>query len=282
MVKNTTFATDFSSPPGRAFQTGQPVSIRNFAENPELKLSRPLADHGDIALSNVPIILEGVIGLIGSALRRERVERSRKDAVAATALEAEKRTLLLSEMHHRVRNNFQIILAMMAMNQKRLPTDEARPIMSQVAEKIAAIALARDQPSPKQEGHVVNLPNCLRALTGSIQNTVEGLAMDVEGDELELSIEQSVPLGLIVNELVTNSIKHAYDGAGGSVRVELNAGVAPGEAALTVADSGKGFRQDARPGTGTQLLDALVAQINGRLDRESSAEGTTTQVLFPI
>ena len=105
----------------------------------------------------------------------------------------------------------------------------------------------------------------------------------MQADELEISIERAVPLGLILNEIATNSIKHAFgsDG-GGRITVKLVAGVGYGEARLSVADNGRGIKQHNPTGTGLKLIGALARQIGGTVDQESSNQGTRTWLTFPV
>ena len=119
--------------------------------------------------------------------------------------------------------------------------------------------MAHDQLTPREEGQIVNLSDYLRALCLSIKQQAEGIEVDVQADELELSIDRAVPLGLILNEIATNSIKHAFgpDG-GGRISVKLMAGVGYGEARLSVADNGRGVKKDNPKGTGLKLVAALA------------------------
>ena len=98
-----------------------------------------------------------------------------------------------------------------------------------------------------------------------------------------MSIDRAVPLGLILNEIATNSIKHAFgpDG-GGRISVKLVAGVGYGEARLSVADNGRGVKEPNPKGTGLKLVAALARQIGGTIDQDSSSEGTTTCLTFPV
>src|SRR3954454_24589019 len=134
----------------------------------------------------------------------------------------------------------------------------------------------------ERRGSPVNLSDYLRALCLSIKQQAEGIEVDVQADELELSIDRAVPLGLILNEIATNSIKHAFgpDG-GGRISVKLVAGVGYGEGRLSVADNGRGVKKDNPKGTGLKLVAALARQIGGTIDQDSSNEGTTTCLTFP-
>jgi two-component system, sensor histidine kinase PdtaS len=97
------------------------------------------------------------------------------------------------------------------------------------------------------------------------------------------AIDRAVPLGLILNEIATNSIKHAFGPEGGGrITVKPVAGVGYGEARLSVADNGRGVKKDNPKGTGLKLVAALARQIGGTIDQDSSNEGTTTCLTFPV
>ena len=99
---------------------------------------------------------------------------------------------------------------------------------------------------------------------------------------MELSIDRAVPLGLILNEAATNSLKHAFGpDAGGKISVKLVAGVGYGEGRLTVSDNGRGITAPNPKGSGLKLIAALARQI-GRVDQDSSDRGTTTSLIFPV
>ena len=149
--------------------------------------------------------------LIGAFLQGQagRTWRGRENSAAA-AMEAQNCDVLLREMQHRVKNNFQIILASIAIQKRRYSAGDADRALDHIASRINAIPLAHDQLAPREEGQIVKLSNYLRALCLSIKQQAEGIEVEVQADELELSIERAVPLGLILNEIATNSIKHAF------------------------------------------------------------------------
>ena len=95
-----------------------------------------------------------------------------------------------------------------------------------------------------------------------------------------MPLRVAVRLGLIVNELVTNALKHAFGGEGGRISISFAPGLAEG--ALTVADNGRGL-QPMRPGSlGTGLIESLTRQIGGRLAVDSGGTGTVATVHFPL
>jgi two-component system, sensor histidine kinase PdtaS len=129
---------------------------------------------------------------------------------------------------------------------------------------------------------VVNLGVYLQALCATIEHQLEGITIHVEADDIDLLIDRAVPLGLVVNEAVTNSAKHAFDGSTGTVLVRLISGVGRGEARLSISDNGKGIDPSQRAGSGSRLIKSLAAQIGGQVEQESSKQGTTTTLQFPV
>src|SRR4030095_12262884 len=107
------------------------------------------------------------------------------------------------------------------------------------ASRINAISLAHDQLAPRHEGQTVRLSPYIRALCSAIRQQVEEVEIDVECDELELSIDRALPVGLILNETAMNSIKHTFGSEGGKTRVRVVGGIGFGEARLTVSDNGR-------------------------------------------
>ena len=116
-----------------------------------------------------------------------------------------------------------------------------------------------------------------------IKQQAEGVDIDVQADEMELAIDRAVPLGLILNEAATNSLKHAFGpDAGGRISVKLVAGVGYGEGRLTVSDNGRGITGSSPTGSGLKLIAALARQIGGRVEQDSSDRGTSTSLIFPV
>jgi hypothetical protein len=97
-------------------------------------------------------------------------------------------------MQHRVKNNFQIILASIAIQKRRNSASDAHRALDHIASRINAISLVHDQLAPREEGQIVNLSDYLRALCLSIKKQAEEIEVDVQADELELSIDRAVPL----------------------------------------------------------------------------------------
>lgn len=309
VVRSATLSADLRSPPGRSFRTAEPVTIMDFTNENDFVLSDFLKEHGIVSLANTPVLIDGaawgvlevdstaprdfsqdttefltavgaMIGIFVRHLTAEPNEAVR--LAAAAAAEAQNRDVRLREMQHRVKNNFQLVLSSIAIQKRRYSGAEVQRALDHVASRINAISLAHDQLAPRHDGQVVKLSDYLRVLCQSIRQQTDGVELDVEADDLELAIDRAVPLGLILNEVATNSIKHAFGEDGGRISVRLVAGVGYGEGRLTVADNGRGFETPHQGGSGLKLIQSLARQIGGSLVQESSDEGTKTSLTFPI
>jgi two-component sensor histidine kinase len=308
VVRSATFPADLRSPPGRSYQTAEILIIEDTANAPLFVISDVLKQHRIVSLANVPVLIDGAAwgvlevdssikrdfsedtidfmmaaaAILGSFIRREGSSRSDTESAAVAAAQVQMREILLREMQHRVKNNFQLILASVSLQKRRFESVEVHRVLDHVANRVNAISLAHDQLSPRQDTHAVEVASYLRALCASIEAQTDNIAIEMEADEIELAIDRAVPLGLILNEAVTNSVKHAFGSEGGRINVKLTAGIHYGEARLTIADNGKGIQPGKTGGSGHKLVNALARQLGGELEQTSSDKGTITSVVFPV
>jgi two-component sensor histidine kinase len=159
-------------------------------------------------------------------------------------------------------------------------------------DRVHAIALAHDQLSFQSNAGQVEFGDYLRALCANIDPHIGGITIEVEAPRSSLPIDRAVPAGLIVNELVTNSIKYAFDESGGLIRVTFAVDPDLGEACLKVEDNGRGMGPAAirdpkdggrlrEGGLGTTLIHAFAVQLDGRVEALEVDRGTCIQVRFP-
>lgn len=307
LIGSAIFPLDLGSPPGRSFRTAEPVVIDDIREENEFRISPPIAEHGIVSLLNVPILIDGAAwgvlevdsterrnfstdtvtfmqaaaGILGNAISRASAEETYATSVNTASVVAQQHQLALDEMQHRVKNYFQLILAMLNLERPKFPTEIGRSMIDRIAERILAVSLAHDQLALHQDRREVNLPTYLHAITRGLAAQAEGVAIDVQADELDLPVDRAAPLGLIVNELITNSIKHAFQDGVGSVAVSVRSGLDHGSAELAVSDNGSGVDPAKKGGSGLRLVNALARSIGGQVERESSSQGTRTTVTFP-
>jgi PAS domain S-box-containing protein len=220
----------------------------------------------------------------GKIMRDRTAQRQLEEDLRASLREKE---VLLQEIHHRVKNNLQVISSVLSLQSDTLGEGEAIAAFQDAQARIHSMALIHEILYQSSNLAQVNLAAYTRRLAAellrSYQVEPERLRLVVETDEVWLSAEKAVPCGLILNELVANCVKHAFpDGRSGTVRVTLRA-EADAQVVLSVGDSGVGFPPgiDFRhtDSLGLQLVGLLTEQLGGTLTLDRS-EGTRFTIRF--
>jgi two-component sensor histidine kinase len=194
--------------------------------------------------------------------------------------------MLLQELTHRVKNSLQTIASIVRIEAGRHKSGEGKGALERVSARISAIG--RLYSNLEKAGTIeaidasIYLEEVCANLIASVQRK-EGKAIALKTDiasEL-LSTERTIPIGLIVNELVMNAIKYAFpDDTGGTVMVALKREA--GELRLTVADDGRrAALQPTDSGLGSRIVEGFAQQLGGRVERESGSQGTTVCLILP-
>src|SRR5262249_24042353 len=203
----------------------------------------------------------------------------RRALVRVIETEAQSR-LLLEELGHRVQNNLQMIIAVLTLQARRDADPRVQRAVDAAIMRIRVIAEAHDRLRLGRSGEMVEMCDYLRQLCTNLVDTVREvrpIALRVDCDPFTLPTEAAVPVGLIVNELVTNAFKHAFqDTQEGSVVVSLQRHH-NGDLNLSIRDDGAGCSDDVRDGLGSRLVRMLVQQLNGTLERRP-ADGRGCEV----
>ncbi len=310
VVGTACLSSGMASPAGRAFQTGQSVLIDDISLEAGFECPPLLDEHGVISLVNVPLFVDGqtwgvleadsglprdltamdadflasFAGIVGAAIYRKAVETQAEAATAEIARLADQRKLLLGELQHRVKNNLQMILSLLEIEQRKINDVDLAHRFGHVADRVSAIALAHEQLVSGDGLGEVKIGAYLRALCSYIDPHREGLTIEATAQDIEISIEQAVPLGLIVNEAVTNALKYAFaDADPGQVLVSFEVDGERGRAKLRIVDNGGGLKSHRPGSSGRSLIGALAAQIGGETETFSGADGgVTVEVDCPV
>jgi two-component sensor histidine kinase len=194
---------------------------------------------------------------------------------------AQERTLL-EELRHRSKNDLQIILSMLVLQKRKQTDEQALRGFGHVMDRVSAISMAHDQLAPGRKAGRLELAEYLQALCGNLRQRRENVEIETRLTPTEMPHERAVPLGLIVNELVTNALKYAFpDNRPGTIQVSFET-TPEGEGCLHVRDDGAGMGP-SRPGSsGAELVKRLVEQIGGRLEREELEHGTGFMICFVL
>ena len=190
------------------------------------------------------------------------------------------------EIDHRIRNNFQTVLALIHLQTQRSKDAEAKEALRQVSERIRAIATVTERLALRGENlTTVSIRDHLRDLCAQLDQGLAGDNIDVhcEVADAEAGAVEATYIGLIVNELVTNALKHAFaDGRTGWVRVEAD--VTPRGLELVVRDNGLGMKprsSTSGTGLGQKLVQRFVRELGGSHDVVTSGSGTAHHISVP-
>jgi len=194
--------------------------------------------------------------------------------------------MLLQELTHRVKNSLQFIASMVMLEARSNDSGEAKAALERVSHRITALGQLYSKLSKADTVEAVDaatyLDELCRDLIASVHKedpTSIVLKTDIESELLPT--DRAIPIGLIVNELVTNVVKYGFPGeAKGTVTVTLKR--VPGELRLTVADNGQGLDpRRADSGLGRKLVDGFAQQLGGQVERKSDSQGTTVHLILP-
>ncbi|MGH8667575.1 MAG: PAS domain S-box protein [Burkholderiales bacterium] len=212
-------------------------------------------------------------------------ERKRAQEQIGAALT--EKTVLLNEIHHRVKNNLQVITSLLNLQAGRARDPAVRALIAESRDRVQAMALIHQLLFERRDWSLVQLGPYLRRLGDLLSSTYgrSRIELVVEADDVELDVQRAVPCGLLVNELVTNAFKHAFPGERtGRIQIELRR-EADSHARLRVSDTGRGLPEDLNiersESLGMQLIPLLAEQVGGTLSVERGS-GARFELRFPI
>ncbi len=216
--------------------------------------------------------------LANRRLEREIREGQRREEEIGRTL-AERETLL-KEVHHRVKNNLQVIVSLVNLQINSAADAKAESILMNIKHRVQGMALVHQYLYLSETLSRIDMQGYLRSLVSALEQSYgrrggERIAVEVAAEGIFLSIESAIPVGLIVTETVSNSFKYAFEGlVPGRVRVELAHAGEKEALRLVVEDDGKGVLPETavrKPGSlGLKLVEALAVQLHASLNMESA------------
>ena len=210
-----------------------------------------------------------------------------KAAENALSVALAAKDVLLREVHHRVKNNLQTISSLLNMQAELLPDLAARHALRDAQRRVHSMALIHEQMYGDKDMDEVDFGEYARRLARDLLESFGAVAERVRLrfalEPVSLAMDQMIPCGLILNELITNSLKYAFPGErAGEILVSLRC-AAGGTVTMTVADNGVGLAAGnggKRSGSlGTRIVEILTGQLGGTLERQTTA-GVSSTVTF--
>lgn len=256
----------------QVMSTGTPAHLEEFHPAP---YDRWFEVHAYPSLEGLAVYFRDVTG-----------HRQAEEKIRRTLQEKE---VLLREVHHRVKNNLQVICSMLRLQERNLHDPTLLQALRECRQRVMAMAMLHDQLHRAKDFSNIDLGEYIRNLAASLfssygVNSADiGLLLDVE--DIPVAVDTAIPCGLIVNELVSNSLRHAFpDGRKGHISLGLHARPG-GHVELTIGDDGRGFPESAHTAAprslGLWLVDLLAGQIGAAVERSSGA-GAQYRLVFQV
>jgi two-component sensor histidine kinase len=211
--------------------------------------------------------------------------RSQRDRIKRLSTLLQHKDNLLRESHHRVGNSLQIIASILALDARKVHSEEARLLLNDAHRRILAVATVQQQLQTSREGGFFEVAGYLcqlcENLTASVVGDATRIAIDVHADPGMVSSGVAMNMGLIVTELVINALKHAFMAGTATCTILVTYRLAGRDWTLTVADNGVGRPLDRSPtvvGLGTGIVAALVKHLHGSIETSRGLNGVGTSV----
>ena len=209
-----------------------------------------------------------------------------EDRDAALRSSLSEKEVLLKEIHHRVKNNLQIVSSLLNLQSGHIQDEATAAMLRDSQNRIRSMALGHERLYGSENLARTNLreyvDDLCRNVMRSYVNESRGVTMRTEVDDVAVDIDTAIPCGLIINELVSNALKHAFGEGGGEISVQI--GIADDSYELTVSDDGTGFPVDvdvrSPKSLGLKLVNTLVRQLRGTFDIGES-QGSEVRITFP-
>lgn len=289
-VDHVSLGADLGSPAGFAFQTGQSVISNHLQKETRFRTPQLLAEHGIKRAINVLVrrggegdtpfgvleadspdpgqfddadadFLAGFAGLLGIAIERQHADAKLQEA-------RDHEALLTREMSHRVKNSLGSVVGLLRVQARSSDSVDVKEALENAAMRVASIAEVHDHLWRGNKVGYVELSDFVGNLCKKLQSSAPGHTLKCRSDPITISADKAIPLGLLVNELVTNAVKHAYANGHGVIRVDARE--IDGHLLVEISDEGAGLPDgfdinQPRQSLGFRVITGLVRQLLAEL-----------------
>lgn len=241
-------------------------------------------EKGKKSLKSNDITLYHELGRLNNELTNTKRELTKKN-IELTELNQQKE-MLLKEIHHRVKNNLMIISSLLNLQSRYIKDKESQEIFKESQNRAQSMALIHQRLYQSTDLKNIDFKEYITTLANDLYRTyvddTSRVSLTLNIDECRIDINTAIPLGLILNELITNSMKHAFPGnEKGTINIDFKKN--DDKYILIVSDDGVGFPEDLdyqkTDSLGLQLVNNLTDQISGELELDTT-RGTTFKITF--
>jgi two-component sensor histidine kinase len=300
-------AADIGSPAGYAYQTGVPVISNHLEADNRFRTPRLLAAYGIRRAINVLIekggegkaffgvlevdsadpgqfdqddanFLAGFAGLLGIAIERQQADARLQEALKHQAL-------LTREMSHRVKNSLTSVVGLLRVQARSALSDDVKNALQDASLRVSTIAEVHDHLWRSSHIGYVELADFMTELCKKLRGNTGRHTLRCHADPILIAADHAIPLGLLINELVTNAVKYAYPEGSGDI--ENSAREIDGHLHVEVCDHGTGLPEgfdidQPRASLGFKVVTGMVKQLQGHLTLSKDRTGTCFVLDLPI
>ncbi|MBL4657142.1 MAG: hypothetical protein JKX73_04020 [Flavobacteriales bacterium] len=217
---------------------------------------------------------------------RQRLEELVAIRTEEITRQKDEKELLLKEIHHRVKNNLQVINSLLSIQSSYIDDENVLSVFKKSQDRIKSMSLIHEKMYQSSDLAHIDITEYINLLAGNLISSYsidKHISLDLQISVEKLSIDTLIPMGLVINELITNSIKYAFEGrTAGKISVFLGT-TEDRNYKLIVSDNGQGIKSGAsidKPSTmGMELVRILVEQIDGTIERRPQ-KGTSFLIVF--
>jgi PAS domain S-box-containing protein len=272
------FAARISASNKQVFESGMPLELEAVVPQADglhtyITMRFPLFNEQNLAYAVCGISLDITDRIIAEMQLQESLKE---------------KELLLKEIHHRVKNNLQVVAGLLNLQKRAIADPAIAQLFEDSKNRVFSMAMIHESLYQSKQLNQVNLAKYLQDLIDALaqSNDIQNrqIQFQVNADAIDVNIETAMPCGLIVNELVTNSIKHAFPNLRqGQVLIECRS-ICNGEILLSVRDDGVGIPThvdiNKASSLGLRITKNLVRQLKGTMEIESSSHGSCFSLKF--
>jgi len=265
------------------------VEYETEKKEKEIQLERANVRQAKL-MRDISVAGAAILALVGALLywqyrQKRRAYRAEEHSNNQLRHLLSEKEWLLREIHHRVKNNLQIVLSLLNSQSAYIDNEYALTAIRDSQHRVYAMSLIHQKLYGTENVSSIDMARYIGELVSYLADSYDTwrrIRFDLEIEPLELDVSQAVPLGLVLNEVITNSIKYAFpDGRSGVIVISL-ATAAMHHCLLTISDNGVGIpaHQEKKTGSlGMSLIHALTGNLDGKLSIEND-NGTTVKISF--
>jgi len=259
-------------------------TLRNDSKTIKLQLDKK--ENERLFLIVLSLLLLGIIGLVlKNNQNRKKTNRELEEKNSIINKNLNEKNTLMKEIHHRVKNNLQIVSSMLSLQLRYINDDNTKKVVSESRDRVKSMALIHQKLYQEDNLKGVFMPTYIESLLLSLAHSykLDSLSIDLDYDVIDIwiDVDTAMPIGMIINELTTNAIKHAFTEKGGKINVRLFK--KQDELVLSISDNGIGMEQpfviSDQECFGFKMINSFVRKLKGEL-KVSSDNGTQIKIII--